>query len=104
MPKEPPTLVKAVYASLPFLLTLLLMVLTLVFTSRAFKKVVKVQTSIHAIFSQHSKTLNDVKKLEEFEIKRPKLRKNRRDNKVSETSEQMRRQFDKLEADIMNYH
>ena len=80
------------------------MVLTLVFTSRAFNKVVKVQTSIHAIFSHHVKSLNDVKRFEEFEIKRPRLRKNRRDNKVSETSELMRSQFDKLEADIANYH
>ena len=50
VPVEPTLVVKVVYGSLPFLLTMLLIVLTLVFTSRAFKKIVRVQTSIQAIF------------------------------------------------------
>ncbi|CDW78500.1 UNKNOWN [Stylonychia lemnae] len=80
---------------LPILLTVALLFFTLIFSSRAFRQVIHIQTTIEAIFKDLSH-----KYISNFQIQKPKQPLNQRKSKCNNY---VQKQYSSLEKQILNF-
>eukprot|EP00347_Sterkiella_histriomuscorum_P017447 403349336 len=79
-------------------MTLILIFFTLYFTSRAFKQLISLQTTIEAIFNKIN-----LDKIANFEIKKPEVRRNSKSGKKSKRDLDLLKFYEKLEMSIIDH-